>query len=159
MTLGVVGLSLLLVLLFVVSAYMGGQRMQAGQQRAEVTRAKLYAAIALDDNLVRDMGELGADGRLLQQRYQQFVMAKEPEKARRALSLSKALEEQMKGTRTGSVRARQLEQVVQHISSARMTYTYSVEEWAASTQGLFGGVAIAMGFGVPPESNAILPME
>jgi len=158
-TLGLVGAALLVVVLFIGSAYMGGQRLQAGQQRADVTRAKLYNAIALDEHLVRDMVDLGADGTLLQQRYQQYAIAKEPQKARRALALSRALDSEIKGTRVGSVRARQLEQVVQHIGSARITYTHSVEEWASATRGLVGGLAMTIGFGEPPASDAILPLE
>jgi len=158
-SLALVAAALVVFVLFLGGAYMGGQRMQGGQQRADVTRAKLYNAIAMDDNLVRDMVELGADGPLLQRRYQQFVIAKEPQKARRALALSRALEMEIQGTRTGSVRARQLEQVVQHIGSARLTYTHSVEAWASSTQGLLGGLAMTLRFGAPPASDAILPLE
>ena len=105
------------------------------------------------------MVELGADGSLLQQRYQQYAVAKEPQKARRALALSRALEQEIQGTRAGSVRARQLEQMVQHIGSARITYTHAVEEWAFATRGLLGGLALTLGFGQPPASDAILPLE
>ena len=158
-TLALIGAALLVLVLFLGSAYMGGQRLQSGQKRADVTRAKLYSAIALDENLVRDMVELGADGSLLQQRYQQYAVAKEPQKARRALALSRALEQEIQGTRAGSVRARQLEQMVQHIGSARITYTHAVEEWAFATRGLLGGLALTLGFGQPPASDAILPLE